>query len=112
MMRSHDIEPILVFDGCRSPAKAPTSEMRRDKKDKARQRALDCLKNGLTGDASKHFQQALDVTHDMAGDLIGELKQRNISLIVAPYEADAQLAYLARKPAEAGGVHAASKSSK
>ena len=106
MMRSHDIEPILVFDGCRSPAKAPTSEMRRDKKEKARQRALDSLERGSTGDASKHFQQALDVTHDMAGDLIGELKQRNISFIVAPYEADAQLAYLARKPVEAGGVHA------
>lgn len=106
MMRSHDIEPILVFDGCRSPAKAPTSEMRRDKKEKARQRALDSLEKGLTGDASKHFQQALDVTHDMAGDLIGELKQRNISFIVAPYEADAQLAYLARKSVAAGGVHA------
>ena len=32
----------------------------------------------------------------MAHQLIVELRRRNVELVVAPYEADAQLAYLAR----------------
>lgn len=39
---------------------------------------------------------AIDVSPDVAYKLIEELKIRNIQLIVAPYEADAQLAYLNR----------------
>ena len=36
---------------------------------------------------------AIDVSPDVAYKLIEELKIRNIQFIVAPYEADAQLAY-------------------
>lgn len=39
---------------------------------------------------------AIDVSPDVAYKLIEELKIRNIEFIVAPYEADAQLAYLNR----------------
>lgn len=39
---------------------------------------------------------AIDVSPDVAYKLIEELKIRNIQFIVAPYEADAQLAYLNR----------------
>ena len=39
---------------------------------------------------------AIDVSPDMAHFLIEELKRRQIEFIVAPYEADAQLAYLNR----------------
>lgn len=36
----------------------------------------------------------MDITHAMALSLIKECRKRNVDCIVAPYEADAQLAYL------------------
>lgn len=39
---------------------------------------------------------SIDVSPDIAYKLIEELESRNIDFIVAPYEADAQLAYLSR----------------
>lgn len=106
MLLSHDIEPVFVFDGCQSPAKAPTRAMRSAKKERARERAMEFQSQGRQQDAARMMQQAFDVTHDMAKDLIDELRKRRIEFIVAPYEADAQLAYLANMPVEKGGVHA------
>ena len=106
MLQSFDIQPVLVFDGCPSPAKAPTSTMRRERKEKAKERAKILLQEGRQFEASKHLQQALDITRQMARELIVELVRRNIRFVVAPYEADAQLAYLAMKPVEHGGVDA------
>jgi exonuclease-1 len=40
--------------------------------------------------------ESIDISPDMAYHLIIELKRNNIEFIVAPYEADAQLAYLCR----------------
>lgn len=39
---------------------------------------------------------SIDVSPDIAYKLIEELKNRGIKFIIAPYEADAQLAYLSR----------------
>lgn len=36
----------------------------------------------------------MDITHAMALSLIKECRSRNVDCVVAPYEADAQLAYL------------------
>lgn len=44
----------------------------------------------------KRMIDAIDVSPDVAYKLIEELKIRNYKFIVAPYEADAQLAYLSR----------------
>jgi hypothetical protein len=51
-------------------------------------------KAGRTQKAMECFQNCVDVTPDMAHQLIKELKKQNVEFIVAPYEADAQLAYL------------------
>ena len=51
---------------------------------KLRQEALAC------------FQKGLDVTHEMEIAAIAGLRRLNIQCFVAPYEADAQLAYLCR----------------
>lgn len=40
---------------------------------------------------------SIDVSPDVAFKLIQELQNKGIQYIVAPYEADAQLAYLSRK---------------
>ncbi len=41
--------------------------------------------------------QAIDITPEFCYPIIKELQRNKIKFIVAPYEADAQLAYLARK---------------
>jgi len=44
----------------------------------------------------KRLVDAIDITPDVAYQLILELRRNNIKYVVAPYEADAQLAYLSR----------------
>lgn len=40
------------------------------------------------------MRRSVDITHEMALNLIQECRKRNVDCIVAPYEADSQLAYL------------------
>ena len=46
--------------------------------------------------ASQYYARAVDITPDLYVPLIKRLLSRNIRYIVAPYEADAELAYLSR----------------
>lgn len=45
----------------------------------------------------KKLVDAIDISPDIAYRLIVELKKKGIQYVVAPYEADAQLAYLSRE---------------
>lgn len=40
------------------------------------------------------MRRSVDVNHEMALNVIKECRRKNVDCIVAPYEADAQLAYL------------------
>jgi exonuclease-1 len=60
----------------------------------SRKRAAELLRAGRTDEARNFLKRCIDVTHDMALALIRECRRRNVDCIVAPYEADAQLAYL------------------
>lgn len=52
---------------------------------------------GKHAQAREYFVKAVDVTPQMAYQLIKALIAEGVSYVVAPYEADAQLAYLERK---------------
>lgn len=45
-------------------------------------------------EANRLYASAVDITHDLYKPLIEELIRHKISYIIAPYEADVQLAYL------------------
>lgn len=45
-------------------------------------------------EASSLLRRSIDVTHKMALNLIKRCREINVDCIVAPYEADSQLAYL------------------
>jgi exonuclease 1 len=45
----------------------------------------------------KKLVDAIDISPDIAYRLIVELKKKGVQYVVAPYEADAQLAYLSRE---------------
>ena len=56
--------------------------------------AKDALSAGNYREARDCFQRCIDITPSMARELIVALQERNVDCIVAPYEADAQLAFL------------------
>lgn len=52
------------------------------------------MRLGNHKDAQNHFRRCVDITHEMALQLIQTCRSLNVDCVVAPYEADAQLAYL------------------
>ncbi|KFB47050.1 hypothetical protein ZHAS_00015119 [Anopheles sinensis] len=96
LLLSYNIKPILVFDGRHLPAKAATESKRRESRENARKRGAELLRLGRIEEARSYLRRCVDITHDMALQLIQECRRRNVDCIVAPYEADAQLAFLNR----------------
>lgn len=91
------VTPYLVFDGDNLPSKAGTENERAKRREESKRRGLEFYKASKVSQAYLEFQKAVDVTPTMARQLIEELKKLNIQYVVAPYEADAQLAYLEKK---------------
>ena len=96
LLIDNNVTPIMVFDGSRLPAKLSTEQSRATSKYKNKQMALILWNEGNKNEAMKYFQKAVNVTTKMAYELIKKCQELNIEYIVAPYEADSQLAYLAR----------------
>ena len=95
MYLSFGVEIVMVFDGSDLPLKAGTNSQRHVKRQAALQRAAALDQQNRSVDANNEYSIALEVTPAIAQSLIMVLKQMNVECIVAPYEADAQLAYLA-----------------
>ncbi|KAI3454840.1 hypothetical protein Pfo_011503 [Paulownia fortunei] len=102
MLRHYKITPVVVFDGGNIPFKATTEDERH--RHANRDMAMEKLKDGDANAASELFQRAVSVTPLMANQLIQILRSENTEFVVAPYEADAQLAYLSGLEAEQGGI--------
>lgn len=97
ILQENGITPFMVFDGASIPAKRDLHLSRRAARTEARAKALAVHEEGQIGQARTLFQKAVIITHEMAYELIKCLQEANVRYMVAPYEADAQLAYLARK---------------
>lgn len=97
MLIHFGVTPYLVFDGDNLPSKAGTELERAKRREESRRRGLELYRAGKLSQAHQELQKAVDVTPLMARQLIEELKRMNIQYVVAPYEADAQLAYLEAK---------------
>ena len=93
--QKYGIELILVIDGGSLPSKGITNEKRRIDRFEAYQKGLDADKRGDGREARKQFSRACSVSHEMRHLLVLQCKLRSIAFVVAPYEADAQLAKLA-----------------
>ena len=97
MLIHFGVIPFLVFDGDYLPSKAATETERARRRDESRRAGLELYRLGKPAQAQKELQKAVDVTPEMAGQLIRELKKLGVQYMVAPYEADAQLAYLEKR---------------
>ncbi|XP_055666730.1 exonuclease 1 [Falco peregrinus] len=94
MLLSFGIKPILVFDGCTLPSKKEVEKARREKRQASLLKGKQLLQEGRLSEARECFGRSINVTHFMAHEVIKAARARGVDCIVAPYEADAQLAYL------------------
>ena len=86
------IRPYLVFDGAPLPMKQ--GRARSDDRATARARSIALLKDGKDQEARSALAKCVGATPWMARKLIEVLRQRDLPFVVAPFEADAQLAFL------------------
>lgn len=96
MLLSFQVCLTMVFDGSNLPQKMATEKTRKEKRRLSLEKGLQLKQDGDHGGARNHFTTSVDVTPFMAAQLIDVLKRHRpkVDCIVAPYEADAQLAYL------------------
>ena len=104
MLIHFGVKPYLVFDGDYLPSKAHTEQGRATRRRESKKLGLDLLAAGRTHDAQLELQKAIDVTPSMARQLIESLKDMGVPYVVAPYEADAQLAYLEKQGVISGVI--------
>ena len=94
MMRSFGVEPVMVLDGAPLVSKRGVEHERASAREESLTRARELVKAGHASQAQRHFSRAVDVTPHMAHALVVELRKLSVECVVAPHEADAQLAYL------------------
>ncbi|KAI6703522.1 hypothetical protein NL676_012658 [Syzygium grande] len=95
LLRYYGVKPVLVFDGGLLPMKIEQENKRARSRKENLARAIEHESNGNRAAAYECYQKAVDITPFMAHELIQVLKQESISYVVAPYEADAQMTFLA-----------------
>ncbi|EAY13065.1 XPG N-terminal domain containing protein [Trichomonas vaginalis G3] len=96
MLIDNGIKPIIVFDGRELPAKIGTNEKRRALRNTSLQKADELERRGLSSEAYEYYKKAIDISPQVLFPLFKSLRKKHIDFFVAPYEADAQLSYLAR----------------
>ncbi|KAH9941805.1 PIN domain-like protein [Epithele typhae] len=96
LLRHYGIQPYLVFDGGPLPAKQGTESDRKQRREENLARANALAAQGNHSQAREFYVKCVDVTPQMAYQLIKALRAEGVAYVVAPYEADAQLAYLER----------------
>ena len=94
MLQANGVTPVLVFDGGALPMKERTHIQRRKQREEAMEQGHRLLGQGHRSEAYACFAKAVAVTPAMARQLIAALRSQRVPYVVAPYEADAQLALL------------------
>ena len=95
-LRQFGVELVMVFDGAPMPCKKNTEDERQQNRIECLVKAEELDRLGKTKEAEKLYSRAVDVTPFMAKEIIEALQAYSVECIVAPYEADAQLAYLSK----------------
>ena len=106
LLQRYDIKPILVFDGESLPAKKQEDEERqasalskpvmRRRRTKKHEEGKALVAQGKQKEAMQMFTQSLTVSKEMIKQFILLLIRMRIPYIIAPYEADAEIAFLSR----------------
>ena len=97
MLIHFGVKPYVVFDGDYLPSKSHTEKERAARRKESKRLGLELLRMGKISQAYLELQKAVDVTPLMARELIEELKSAKVDYVVAPYEADSQMAFLEKQ---------------
>eukprot|EP01135_Chromosphaera_perkinsii_P005329 Nk52_evm10s343 gene=Nk52_evmTU10s343 len=97
LLQANRVKPFVVFDGAHLPIKKNTNDERKQRREENIAKGKTLLKEGQTSQAMDHFRRATTVTSAMTEEVARRLRDKNIPYVFAPYEADAQLAYLSNK---------------
>ncbi len=92
----HKVRPVIVFDGGALPMKAETNEARRVKRQAYLAQGKQLMEAGNAAAAEACFRKATSISWEMMRRFQSYLSKEGIEWLVAPYEADAQLAFLSR----------------
>ena len=90
------MQVTIVFDGAALPAKRETELSRAKTREESLLKAHELVAQGASIQADALYAKSVDVTPEMAHKVALALVPLGVTVIVAPYEADAQLAYLSR----------------
>ena len=91
------VTPVFVFDGEDLPAKQFTNRDRMNGRSASLARAVSLKEYGDHLSARDHIVQATDVSEDIVGCLVRDLRAQGYDAVVAPYEADAQLSFMGKE---------------
>ncbi|EGD76576.1 hypothetical protein PTSG_07693 [Salpingoeca rosetta] len=97
LLRTFNVRPVVVFDGAPLPMKAEEKASRTERKEEIYARTAFLLSEGKEAEAAQEIQRGLDVSFEMRHKMVQVCQRLNIEYVVAPYEADAQLAFMARQ---------------
>ena len=105
------VKPIIVFDGASLPAKAEEEDIRRERRRENSKKAkeeIESKKISSFGQVDNKLRsmivQSVTITPEMITRTMSVLRRLNVDFIVAPYEADAQLAYMYQEGIVSGVV--------
>ena len=93
-LEKHKIAPLVVLDGACLAAKEGCDAQRRESRNRNRVLAEEACEAGDAAASESFFKRAVTITPQMVSSLLKELRRRKVDFLVAPYEADAQLAFL------------------
>lgn len=96
MLKRHKIKPLMVFDGRSLFVKKKTEEQRKKVKKANIEKAQGFLEKGDEREARKYFSRAIKITKEMIYNAIDLCRQMKVDFILAPYESDAQIAFLVK----------------
>ena len=96
MFHRHGISVTIVFDGAPLPSKQGIEQQRSKARAESLLRAAEMQSSGRNAEADALFAKSVDVTPEMARQVTIALRGIGVNVLVAPYEADAQLGYLSR----------------
>ncbi|XP_040906029.1 exonuclease 1 [Toxotes jaculatrix] len=96
MLLTFGVKPVLVFDGRNLPSKREVEKARRERREANLQKGRQLLREGKLSEARDCFTRCVNITPAMAHNVIKAARAKGVDCVVAPYEADAQLAYLTK----------------
>lgn len=97
MLLHHNITPFMVFDGGYLPAKANVEKERAASRKRSLELAKKLKSQGKRKEAYMEFMKGVDISPEIAGQVMDMLDRLKVRYVVAPYEADAQLAHMEKK---------------